>query len=440
MRSSKLTLLFALALLILLPGCALIDLVSPSPTPTATVERVLRPTFTPTPFSESVAPPVEQPVAQANQAEAPILAQPVEPQPEQSVVPTVVEPPATEPLPTDTPAPTATPTSPPTATPIPIAIIANNAVRARSGPDQVYPKLGEFNAGVELTFIARNEDATWWQLCCLDGQQVWVFGELLDIQGNVGDVPIANDIPPTPTPTPIPSPTPTPTPSAYIVVANPRVNVRSGPGSNFKVLGVVERGDRLTILGRNYLSDWWQVCCIDGETGWIIDRLVKTEGPISRVKVPPGLPAPKTTPRPTFTFSLTPTATPNPALLPMKLTGRELFPFGDNDYFRAGVKVRDPSDSPLGGYYLRVRNETSGQQWLSNESSSSDWAYTAPNADFADFREINIEFDTDGQSPQAGNTYAVWLVDAGGKRMSPIVRFEPDDDELLWLHVVFTRK
>ena len=114
----------------------------------------------------------------------------------------------------------------------------------------------------------------------------------------------------------------------------------------------------------------------------------------------------------------------------------ETFPF-NQDYFRVAAKVQDASGAPQDSYYLRIRNETTGQQWQSRRSSDR-WEPTAPNAAFADFREANVAFDTRGKAPLAQNAYALWLVDGRGQAVSPVLRYAQDDDELQWLYVVFT--
>lgn len=235
-----------------------------------------------------------------------------------------------------------------------------------------------------------------------------------------------------------------------------RVNVRSGPGTDFDVVAQAPQGARLDLVGRNEAGDWWQVCCVDGQRGWITDELIAKEGPVEQVELSPDLPTATPIPSPTPTSAPTPaataTATPEPSptvavtptadalATPFVLTEETAFPFGDHDYFRVGARVSDGADRPLGGYYLRVRNETTGQTWLSRQTNGRTWSYSAPSSDFADFRQINVEFDTDGQAPLLGHSYSVWLVDGGGRRVSPIVRLDAGNDEPQWLYVAFTRQ
>ncbi len=56
-----------------------------------------------------------------------------------------------------------------------------------------------------------------------------------------------------------------------------RLNVRSGAGTQFKILGGVETGDELKILSRG--ESWTRVQTKDGNIGWIPAGYLETEPP-----------------------------------------------------------------------------------------------------------------------------------------------------------------
>lgn len=413
MRSPRWIVVAALAVLLILPGCALVNTLVEYPTPTPPPQRALRPTFTPT--ATSLAP--AEGVVQAPEA-TPTLVESTAPasQPEQPAAPTEPPPAPTEPPP------------PPTATPTPFVVVANDIARLRSGPGTDYELLGELAQGAQLTLAARNEAGDWWQVCCVNDQPGWISADLVTLQGSAEGVAVAANIPPPPTPTP------SPTPQPEIVVANPRVNVRSQPAADAPVLGQVLQGQRLPIVGRDETGDWWQVCCYEGNAVWVAGEVVRAEGPLELVALSPDLP----TATPTAEAVVT-AATPEPLAEPGALAfaaAEESFPF-NQDYFRVAARVEDAGGAPLAGYYLRVLNETTGQQWISARSADA-WDVTAPNPDFADFREANLFFDTRGKAPLAANAYAVWLTDGRGQAVSPAVRLAQTDDEFQWLYVVFS--
>ncbi|MFN2165024.1 MAG: SH3 domain-containing protein, partial [Anaerolineae bacterium] len=155
----------------------------PSATPTAepTPTRPLRPTFTPSPA---------------------VTDTPTSPPP----TPT----PADTPTPAATDTPTETPTDtpePPTPTPEPqpVAVVSgSNQVNVRSGPGTAYPVQGRVARGTELEIVGRNDAGDWWQVCCVDDQEVWIVARLVTVQGDTGSVEVAANIPPAPTRPPAP--------------------------------------------------------------------------------------------------------------------------------------------------------------------------------------------------------------------------------------------
>lgn len=423
MRSPRWIVLAALAVLVFMPGCALVNVLVDYPTPTPPPQRALRPTFTPTATREA---PAEALAQAPTETPAPPAEQPQEQPAEQTdqQAPPVEQPPTPTEIPPE-----------PTATPTPFVVVSNDIARLRSGPGTDYEQIGELEQGAQLTLLARNEAGDWWQVCCVNDQPAWIAGELVALQGSADALAVAANIPPPPTATP------SPTPQPEVVVANPRVNVRSQPAADAPVLGQVLSGARLQIVGRNEAGDWWQVCCFEGNNVWIADEVVQAQGPLELVALSPDLPTATPAPvvaTPTPDAAAAATA-PDPAAQPTDLAfseTSEVFPFSE-DYFRVAAKVTDAAGAPLDGYYLRVLNETTGQQWVSNSSDDS-WQVTAPNAAFADFREANVVFDTRGKAPLAANAYAVWLVDGSGRQLSPAVRLAQNDDEFQWLYVVFT--
>ena len=78
-------------------------------------------------------------------------------------------------------------------------------------------------------------------------------------------------VPPTNTPVP---PTDTPVSVPHFTVNSDQVNVRTGPGTAFSIIGTVEQGGRFDIGGRNGAGDWLEFCCVNGQRGWIYAPLL----------------------------------------------------------------------------------------------------------------------------------------------------------------------
>jgi uncharacterized protein YgiM (DUF1202 family) len=107
-------------------------------------------------------------------------------------------------------------------------------------------------------------------------------------------------------PTALPQDTATPIPEQALVTVNTNANVRSGPGTNYYVIGALSEGQTAVVTGRNADSSWWQIGFQDG-TAWIANVVVTANAQAFNapvVNAPP--PPPTNTPAP-------PTATPTSA-------------------------------------------------------------------------------------------------------------------------------
>jgi LysM repeat protein len=111
-------------------------------------------------------------------------------------------------------------------------------------------------------------------------------------------------------PTRIPITYPPPAPGQPAITANDTVNVRSGPGSSFDILGQIAGGETVRAIGRTVDNTWWQIVypgSSDG-TGWVIGALVTPNAEAASVPVIASPPTP--TPWPSRTPWPTPTSPP----------------------------------------------------------------------------------------------------------------------------------
>ena len=178
-----------------------------------------------------------------------------------------------------TPMPTAKPTATetPSPAPPPLAII-EAPINLRVGPHISYPVLGrltEIGGQFEIQTMSENG---WWEICCLDGASGWTPADSVGVSGETAVVPIV------------------PPPPPQIMIEVSRLNVRSGPSVDYPVVGTVDYGETLQIIGRLNDESWWEVCCIDeGATGWVFSEsitILGEPGKIPIVPVPPLLPSP----------------------------------------------------------------------------------------------------------------------------------------------------
>lgn len=127
---------------------------------------------------------------------------------------------------------------------------------------------------------------------------------------------------PTDTPTQILTPTPT---SPGIEALRDGVPLRLGPAASYSVIGLLNAGDRLEIIGISEDAIWYQVRTLDGLLGWVItaEASVAVMGNLRGVPValaptavPTDTPTMTFTQMPTLTATTTPTATGTFTLTP----------------------------------------------------------------------------------------------------------------------------
>lgn len=97
-----------------------------------------------------------------------------------------------------------------------------------------------------------------------------------------------------------PTSSPTPEPQNARVVADGAVNLRSGPGKAYPVVGSLGAGQEAAIVARNASGDWWQIEYSGARQAWVAGTVVRVLGAIDAVAVAQNIPAPPTAaPRPT---------------------------------------------------------------------------------------------------------------------------------------------
>lgn len=162
---------------------------------------------------------------------------------------------------TSSPSPT---NAPPTATPIPGHTITS--VYVRSGPNTTSPSLGLLAANQEVQILGRNEQGDWYLISYPSAERGvgWVSAQYLQA-GKADAIPI------------LASPT---LPSlGPIGRVTQRLNVRSGPGLSFEVIGILEAETIVTLTGRNQNSSWLQILYPQGPNGrgWVSVAYLQAE-------------------------------------------------------------------------------------------------------------------------------------------------------------------
>lgn len=154
-------------------------------------------------------------------------------------------------------------------------VTAVTNINIRSGPGTGYDILGKFEVGQIAVVVGISTDGKWWYIDVPspDISRGWVSTAYVKAE-NTANVPSvgADGAPVGKLPTPeITSKTPSLT--AYV-----NLNIRSGPGVSFDVIGVLEKQTRVEVLGVNDDGLWWAIKFPEGADGrgWVSGQYVVT--------------------------------------------------------------------------------------------------------------------------------------------------------------------
>jgi glucose/arabinose dehydrogenase len=152
-------------------------------------------------------------------------------------------------------------------------------MNVRAGPGTNHAIIAFARPGEEYPVTGRSEDGNWWRID-LNGRDGWIYAPSADAV-NTADVPVVTATQSSaPTATQPGSPAPTPPPTANVDGPSVRIrsnmNVRSGPGTNFSVIGSAPAGEAYTVTGKNAAESWWRID-FNGRAGWVSAPLVTAQ-------------------------------------------------------------------------------------------------------------------------------------------------------------------
>jgi hypothetical protein len=88
------------------------------------------------------------------------------------------------------PAPTPTPET------VGTAVITSQQANIRGGPGLAFDIVSTASQEDQLNVIGRDEESTWWQVCCVDGRPAWVSDSIVRFEGDPEAVPVAGPLMP----------------------------------------------------------------------------------------------------------------------------------------------------------------------------------------------------------------------------------------------------
>lgn len=170
-------------------------------------------------------------------------------------------------IPLSTKTSTVSPTTPqPTITPSLTLIDGTLTIKVnvRSGPATTYDSLGQLDAGTVVQVTVRDAAGVWVQILYPAAPQGrgWVAAQYVTLAAGV-EVPL--DVTPTPA-----------GPTGRVIQ---QLNVRSGPGTTFDSLGLLQPGTVVTLIGKNATASWFQIDYPSGPSGhgWVTSQYIQTE-------------------------------------------------------------------------------------------------------------------------------------------------------------------
>jgi uncharacterized protein YraI len=233
-----------------------------------------------------------------------------------------------------------------TATPQLIEGTLTIKVNVRSGPGTTYDSLGLLNAGEKVQILFRDPTGKWYRILYPAAPEGygWVAAQFVRI-------PVWTQVPLLATPTPA-------GPSGRVLQ---RLNVRSGPGTTFDSLGLLEPDAVVSLTGKNSTASWFQILYSSGPGGhgWVTAQYIQADSTALPVLDDYGTPVLSGTSGPT-PIPVTPTPTIGPA-------------FADNDSAsNPAVRVTFSASG--------TRQFTYSSQVSTPEGDPADWVEFTPYA------------------------------------------------------------
>ncbi|MBE2232649.1 MAG: SH3 domain-containing protein, partial [Anaerolinea sp.] len=84
-------------------------------------------------------------------------------------------------------------------------VAGDGQVNVRSGPGTAYGEAGQVATGTEMEIISSNAAGDWYEVCCVNGQNVWIVARLVEVTGDPALIQVAQNIPAPPTATVAPT-------------------------------------------------------------------------------------------------------------------------------------------------------------------------------------------------------------------------------------------
>lgn len=160
-----------------------------------------------------------------------------------------------------------------------VVATAFQTINVRSGPGTQFEIVGQLAEGDIVPVNGReSEESRWYRVTLPDGQEGWVSSYTVMLDTPPDDIPVVE-----------PDGEATDT-STVLITTFGRVNVRSGPGINYDVIGQLDVDEEAHALARNNIRNDWLYIEHDLVSGWVAYFTVNVDGDATTlpVRVPDG--------------------------------------------------------------------------------------------------------------------------------------------------------
>lgn len=158
-------------------------------------------------------------------------------------------------------------------------------LNVRAAPSISAQIVGRLNQGAVVQIRSISDDGRWYQVTTSDGLSGWLSAIYLSTTtAATAPVTAVNAVQPATTQN-IASPMQSFPEGAAVATTTPaRMNVRSGPGTNYPVVASAPAGSRYEIIGLNPARDWYQIRVPNRqEPAWIFASLTTLNGSLDNV-------------------------------------------------------------------------------------------------------------------------------------------------------------
>ena len=140
-------------------------------------------------------------------------------------------------------------------------VMAQQDIKIFDGPSHQYNVIGFIASGQTAKVTGISADGSWWRVVCPNDTvgSCWVLSDPAYTKPSDG---LGNNPPPDNSVQPT---------SVQYVMAQQDINMRSGPGTQYSVIGSVANGQIAKVTGISADGNWWRVMCPDDTVGscWV---------------------------------------------------------------------------------------------------------------------------------------------------------------------------